>query len=128
MYIVKYLFPGKDLNLMRNHIVSALLLALILATGGLAEPDAKKLFQANCQVCHGVSGKGDGPAASALATAPRDLTRRPYKNGCGPGAVARTIKVGIAESGMPPFQGQLNDDEIWSLANYVRGLQSGCCR
>jgi mono/diheme cytochrome c family protein len=32
-------------------------------------------FKAYCAVCHGIGGKGDGPAAKALTVAPADLTR-----------------------------------------------------
>jgi mono/diheme cytochrome c family protein len=33
----------------------------------------KDIFEANCASCHGVSGKGDGPAAQALNPKPADL-------------------------------------------------------
>ena len=33
------------------------------------------LFQAHCVACHGVDGRGDGPAAGDLRTRPADLTR-----------------------------------------------------
>jgi mono/diheme cytochrome c family protein len=32
-------------------------------------------FKAYCTVCHGIGGKGDGPAAKALTVPPADLTR-----------------------------------------------------
>jgi mono/diheme cytochrome c family protein len=38
-----------------------------LARGG-------KLFNQYCAPCHGITGKGDGPAAAALKVAPADLT------------------------------------------------------
>lgn len=37
----------------------------------VAGPD---LFRAYCATCHGVDGKGDGPAAAALKTKPANLT------------------------------------------------------
>jgi mono/diheme cytochrome c family protein len=33
-----------------------------------------QMFKAYCASCHGISGKGNGPAASALKKAPADLT------------------------------------------------------
>lgn len=33
-----------------------------------------EMFQTYCAVCHGVDGKGSGPAASALKTTPANLT------------------------------------------------------
>jgi len=65
-------------------------LALVLAVGSPAfaqEKQIKKepvksspansgegMFKEYCAVCHGKTGKGDGPAASALKQAPADLT------------------------------------------------------
>jgi mono/diheme cytochrome c family protein len=37
--------------------------------------DGQANYKAYCAACHGVSGKGDGPAASALKVPPTDLTR-----------------------------------------------------
>ncbi len=33
----------------------------------------KKLFQTNCELCHGVDGRGTGPGAKGLQHAPADL-------------------------------------------------------
>lgn len=35
----------------------------------------RALYADKCAVCHGTSGKGDGPLASGLETAPPDLTQ-----------------------------------------------------
>lgn len=41
----------------------------------------KEMFKTYCAPCHGTSAKGDGPAASALKTAPPDLTTLAKGNG-----------------------------------------------
>jgi len=41
----------------------------------------KEMFRAYCGSCHGVNGKGDGPAASALKSRPVDLTLLTKTNG-----------------------------------------------
>lgn len=41
----------------------------------------KEMFNAYCASCHGVDGKGDGPAASALKRQPTDLTLLARRNG-----------------------------------------------
>jgi mono/diheme cytochrome c family protein len=41
----------------------------------------KDLYREYCAVCHGTTGKGDGPAAAALKTQPADLTRIAKANG-----------------------------------------------
>lgn len=44
-----------------------------------SEP-GKQLFSEYCASCHGVSGKGDGPAAPALKIPPADLTSLAKRN------------------------------------------------
>jgi mono/diheme cytochrome c family protein len=34
----------------------------------------KDMYKSYCAVCHGLEGKGNGPAASAMKTSPTDLT------------------------------------------------------
>ncbi len=107
------------------------LLLFILALGSTAvwaqESTAQELFKVHCQTCHGPQGLGDGPVAQSLTPPPRNLTVRPYKQGCGPGAIVHTLKSGVPESAMPSFDGTLSEDEMWLLARYVRSLQSRCC-
>ena len=40
-----------------------------------------EMFKTYCASCHGVDGKGHGPAAEALKVAPSDLTLLKQKNG-----------------------------------------------
>lgn len=40
----------------------------------------KEMFNAYCASCHGVDGKGNGPAAAALKVPPTDLTMLAAKN------------------------------------------------
>ncbi len=41
----------------------------------------QEMFNSYCAVCHGVDGKGAGPAASALKVVPTDLSALSAKNG-----------------------------------------------
>lgn len=40
----------------------------------------KEMFKSYCAVCHGVDGKGNGPAATAMKTNPTDLTALAQKS------------------------------------------------
>lgn len=40
-----------------------------------------EMYKAYCAVCHGLDGKGDGPAVPALKTAPGDMTLLTKRNG-----------------------------------------------
>ena len=56
-----------------------MLVGLVLAGGcgwtGQPPRHGRDLYEAYCASCHGVSGRGDGPAAEALVPRPTDLTR-----------------------------------------------------
>lgn len=43
--------------------------------------EGPNLFRAYCASCHGIDGKGNGPAAQALKVRPSDLTLLAQKNG-----------------------------------------------
>ena len=47
----------------------------------LAIGDGEELYGEICAVCHGIEGKGDGPAAPALRAVTPDLTKLAMKNG-----------------------------------------------
>lgn len=71
--------------------------ALVRAQGSASSPSpssGKEMFVAYCAPCHGIDGRGDGPAASAFRTPPSDLTRLAQKKkGKFPGAaIAHELK------------------------------------
>jgi mono/diheme cytochrome c family protein len=78
-----------------------------------------EMYKAYCAVCHGVDGKGNGPAASALKVPPTDLTKLSQNNGgkYPDMKVAATIRGegNIAAHGTPemPVWGQL----FWSVSH-----------
>jgi len=47
----------------------------------ISPTSATEMYTAYCAVCHGVDGKGNGPAAEALKVLPPDLTALAKKNG-----------------------------------------------
>jgi mono/diheme cytochrome c family protein len=128
-------------------IRAALLLGtLVLLAPPLAAQEAalaaagSEYYAQYCAACHGISGKGDGPAAPALITPPPDLTALSKRYGEPfPGLlVAKNIdgSVGVAAHGsteMPVWGRRFRREEagpdsalrgrILLLVEYLRSIQ-----
>jgi putative copper resistance protein D len=78
-------------------------------------------YRTHCQVCHGVAGYGDGPAAAGLSRRPADLTAK-HANDHTAGDLYWWISHGIAGSGMQGFADRLTSEERWDVINFVRAL------
>ncbi|MBI3584323.1 MAG: cytochrome c [Nitrospinae bacterium] len=90
--------------------------------------DIKSNYYGYCSPCHGDTGKGDGPLAETLeqGVEPRDHTSAEYFSQKTDEDIFNVIKFGGAKAGfseaMPPFDGQLSDDEMHGLVKYIRIL------
>lgn len=99
----------------------------------------KEMFQAYCAACHGLDGKGDGPAASAFKKAPRDLTKLAQDNGgkYPEAMVHATLKMSegtVHGSKVMPVWGPVLssasssqaevEQRITNLVRYIRTLQA----
>ena len=98
------------------------------------------MFIAYCGPCHGVDGKGDGPAAPAFNTRPTDLTTLARKNhGKFPGAAiahelsdvryaphgSRAMPVwGSILSELSPKSDSMPALRIANIVNYIETLQA----
>jgi mono/diheme cytochrome c family protein len=51
-----------------------------VATPHTNAANGQQMYESYCAACHGKTGKGDGPAASALKTPPSDLTTLTQNN------------------------------------------------
>lgn len=80
------------------------------------------LYSQNCAPCHGVQGKGDGPAGMALNPRPGDLTVHAAPGIHTDGQLFEWISGGFPGSAMPAFEELLTEEERWHLVNYIRSL------
>lgn len=87
------------------------------------------VYARHCAVCHGVAGRGDGPAAAMLRPRPRDFTSGVFKlksvEGNAPPLlddVRRSIRHGVAGTAMPAWGDLLSDEEIDAVAEHIRNL------
>ncbi len=113
--------------------ISIALLTLGLAAGtALAKPkgkkpadlaQGKKIFETNCATCHGMNGKGDGPAAAALPKQPRNFTDTAYMKTRTRAQLTKVITEGGAANGFSPlmasWKGTLKPAEIHAVLDYV---------
>ena len=86
--------------------------------------EGEKIYKANCVACHGVTGKGDGPAAGVLKPPPRDHTDRAYMSTLSDKEIGDIIRMGGAIKGKPlmPSHPQINGADLDAVVGYVRSL------
>ena len=86
-----------------------------------------------CWQCHGISGKGDGPAAKrglkdewGNPLVLPDLTNpNEVKRASTVEEIYLVFTTGINGTPMPSFKDVLSDEERWHLANYIYALTHG---
>jgi len=84
-----------------------------------------RLFADNCTACHGISGKGDGPAAKSTPKPPANLTE-PHTALHTAGDMFWWLTHGMpGGGGMPGFADRLTAEERWDLINYLRAFSVG---
>lgn len=93
-----------------------------VAPASVPEPAAAaSLFAAQCAACHGLEGRGDGPAAAGLEPPPtnfHDDARARQRSLYG---LYSTITLGVEGTGMASFAG-LDEAQRWNLAFHVAGF------
>ncbi len=86
-----------------------------------------KVYAANCAICHGPTGLGDGPSAGPLNPKPRNFSTGWFKIGSTKTGlptdedIAATLRRGMLPALMPPWP-QLADGEVKSVVLAVRQL------
>ncbi len=96
-----------------------------------ATTTGKAIYDRSCATCHGVRGRGDGPAADFLSPVPRDFTRGVYKFRTTTadslptdGDLARTVADGLPGTSMPGFRNLLTDAQRQSVIAYIKRFSS----
>jgi mono/diheme cytochrome c family protein len=109
-----------------RRFISGFVLGVLWAAPVLFAADGASIYRTNCSPCHGLTGKGDGPASGALNPKPRDHTDGNYMNSLSDEHLFTVITKGGASvkrsSLMPAWGGQLSDEEIREVIKHVRSL------
>lgn len=82
----------------------------------------RRIYQANCAVCHGEQGRGDGLAASSLNPRPSDLTNGPFRHTANFEGWFEVISNGVPGTAMAPWSGTLTEDELFNVTAFVLGI------
>jgi mono/diheme cytochrome c family protein len=112
-----------------------LVIAALVADGATQQhvraqaPSGKQVYDLHCAECHGTTGRGDGPSAAFLNPQPRDLTAGKYKlrstetgNGPTDDDLIQTVRRGMYGTSMPGWDRILPDEDIKSVAAFVKSL------
>src|SRR5258708_20538162 len=78
--------------------------------------EGRDIYNRTCTTCHGPDGAGGemGPALGAPARRYAQATDA---------QIFEAIKNGIPATQMPRFGGRLQDNDVWKVAAYIRGLR-----
>ncbi len=79
----------------------------------------KDLYQKHCTLCHGIEGRGDGPAAKGLKQKPSNLVAMSGMHQDGDVA----WKIAEGRGAMLGFKKRLTDEQIWDLVNFIQNLK-----
>lgn len=85
--------------------------------------DGATLYQRNCRMCHGETGKGDGPATARIKPSPPDITTSEAQDRMTDGEMFYKISVG--KRPMREFESKLSEDERWKVVHFLRTLRAG---
>ena len=103
----------------------------------IADVSGSATYNAYCTVCHGPTGKGDGPAAKALVKPPSDLTQITKRNnGKFPDSAVKmhitgdTVVAAHGTRDMPMWgpvfksvEGTVSELRLKNLIDYIESLQ-----
>jgi len=109
-----------------------MIVGLLVLLGSLVQAvevraaETTSLYGKHCAVCHGETGKGDGPAKGVLHPSPRDFTAGVYKlrstaSGTLPSVedVARSIRIGLPGTSMPGYADTLSAEAVDGLSRFL---------
>ncbi|MEK6814561.1 MAG: c-type cytochrome [Nitrospirota bacterium] len=80
----------------------------------------KKIFAERCAICHGEKADGKGASASALNPPPASFLDKKYMAANSDGDLS--YKTANGRGMMPRWDIVLEENDIWSVVNYLRSL------
>ena len=78
-------------------------------------------FNTYCEACHGVTGRGDGPASQGLSPKPANLSDIAAQ--VGDDYLFWRISEGKMGTSMVGWAGVLDEEQIWQIVSFIRTLK-----
>ncbi len=122
--LVEQRASSASVALASRKLVADLIDAYDIVTAPVTAPEPASVvsvYAEQCSVCHGASGRGDGPGGATLVPAPTDFHDADRASQRSLYGLYSTITVGVSGTGMPSFV-SLTEDQRWALAFYVAGF------
>lgn len=116
----------------RSMVLMTLLVIAPLQASAEPPPayEGRRLYVSYCQLCHGISGKGDGPLAKAMKIMPADLTTTVRSRsdtiltkiitGKGRQTITGRDRHNLISDAMPEWKDVFTDRQVKSLIAYLR--------
>ena len=108
---------------MKSTVTASMLVVMLSQGASFAQSTrgdiGKREFESNCASCHGVSGKGGGPAVEWLKKSPTDLTTLTKRN-AGVFPVSRMYET-IEGSNVPSHGSR--DMPVWGMDYRIRAAE-----
>ena len=82
----------------------------------------KHYYTLNCSFCHGIQGRGDGPAGNAIAYKIRDFSKGDYLYGASPAMIYQIISEGSPRTASMPAWKHLPATARWAMVRYLLSL------
>ena len=89
------------------------------STGNSSE--GEKVYQTNCQNCHGNQGRGDGALAGDLTPPPADLSSQRVQSQYDQ-EILETIRNGRPGTSMPSWKEDLSEEQLHDVLAFIRQL------
>lgn len=116
--------PGEEIAAIASDLRRRVIDVYDVSVAPRQAPDLRSAaadFEAQCTICHGAAGRGDGPGAQGLTPPPADLTDAARMGEHSVFGIYNTITLGIKGTAMTGFA-SLGEAQRWALAFYVSGL------
>ena len=84
----------------------------------------RQLYDRSCASCHGVSGRGDGPASRGMHPKPPAIGDPATMIDVSPATMYRIVSVGISGTPMTGYAAVFTPEQRWNIVSYLVSLRA----